>query len=158
MNARRPVAAPSDGGAARRAEILARVRANQPTAGPSPPLPVYDRALQVPLDTFAANLERMGGELVAVPDEGDLEDWIRRRYPQARVVCSATPDVAGTRSIASVSAPCDLADVDVGISGSMRSASWHSTWSFCWTRRRSCRTCTTPTAIHVFETRVTRCC
>ncbi|HTT10002.1 MAG TPA: LUD domain-containing protein [Burkholderiaceae bacterium] len=57
----------------------------------------------------------MGGELVAVPDEGDLEDWIRRRYPQARVVCSATPDVAGTRSIASVSAPCDLADVDVGV-------------------------------------------
>ena len=98
-----------------RAEILARVRANQPANMPLPPVRVNASALQTHLETFAANLERMGGELVSIPEEADLEDWIRRRYPDASVICSATAEVAGTRPIGQVHAPAELEDVDVGV-------------------------------------------
>ena len=115
MTAEQRVAPPPTRSAVSRAEILARVRANLPMRVPLPPLRVYERPPQAPLDAFAANLQRMGGELITIPDEADLGDWIRRRYPDARVVCSATFEVAGTRSVDSVHDPRELADVDVGV-------------------------------------------
>jgi L-lactate dehydrogenase complex protein LldG len=105
----------SDRGAGSRAEILARVRANQPPNVPLPPPRVYASVVQTHFETFAANLERMGGELIVLADEADLDDWIRRRYPDAEVVCSATPEVLGTKAIASVREPAELDDVDVGV-------------------------------------------
>ena len=78
----------SDRGAGSRAEILARVRANQPPNVPLPPPRVYASLVQTHFETFAANLERMGGELIVLAEEADLDDWIRRRYPDAEVVCS----------------------------------------------------------------------
>jgi L-lactate dehydrogenase complex protein LldG len=57
----------------------------------------------------------MGGS-VAVPSEGvALDEFVRARFAQARVICSATPEVAGTRSISTVRDPAELEDVDVGV-------------------------------------------
>jgi L-lactate dehydrogenase complex protein LldG len=78
-------------------------------------LPQFEPVFPVLLESFAANLERMGGELIAAPADADLDELIRRRYPEARVVCSATPEVAGTRPIDEVRAPAELDDVDVGV-------------------------------------------
>jgi L-lactate dehydrogenase complex protein LldG len=44
-----------------------------------------------------------------------LDAFIRGRFAQARVICSATPEVVGTRAISTVRAPAELEDVDVGV-------------------------------------------
>ena len=98
-----------------RAQILARVRRNQPAWRALPEIPSFDRPLADPWAAFGAALARMGGS-VAVPPEGiALDAFIRTRFPQARVICSATPEVAGTRAIAAVRRPAELEDVDVGV-------------------------------------------
>jgi L-lactate dehydrogenase complex protein LldG len=98
-----------------RAEVLARVRANQPVPLPMPDVPVFERAAGVALETFVASLERMGGMFAGADASTDLDSFIGRRYPNARVICSAVPEVAGTRRAEAVRAPSELDDVDVGV-------------------------------------------
>ena len=95
--------------------ILDRVRRNQPAPRPLPEVPTFERPLPSPLAAFTAALERMGGMLAEAPSQGSLDMFIRERFPQARVICSATPEVEGTRSIGSVRDPAELEDVDVGV-------------------------------------------
>jgi L-lactate dehydrogenase complex protein LldG len=98
-----------------RNHILARVRRNQPPWRALPEIPSFDRPLGDPWAAFASALARMGGS-VAVPPEGTaLDAFIRARFPQAGVICSATPEVAGTRSVSTVRHPAELDDVDVGV-------------------------------------------
>ncbi len=98
-----------------RDEILARVRRNQPAAQPLPPLPSFDREIKAPLATFKANLLRMGGKFVEAPAAGGLTAAVRGLFPAAKVICSATPEVAGNRPIEAVQSPAELHDVDVGV-------------------------------------------
>ena len=88
-----------------RDQILARVRRNQPPAVALPELPLFDGAVQ----DFKANLERMGGEFL----QGEPAALIRAKFPHARVICSATPQVPGNRPLPDD--PKALADVDVGV-------------------------------------------
>jgi L-lactate dehydrogenase complex protein LldG len=98
-----------------RDEILARVRKNQPAAQPLPPVPSFDREIKEALAAFRAHLLAMGGKFVDAPAGGDLTAAIRGLFPDAKVFCSATPEVAGNRPIDGVRAPAELHDVDVGI-------------------------------------------
>jgi L-lactate dehydrogenase complex protein LldG len=98
-----------------REEILARVRGNQPAGQPLPEVPTFDRELPSPLAAFRENLVRMGGLFVDAPGDRSLDALIRERFPDARVVCSAVPEVAGTRRIGEVGDPAGLDDVDVGV-------------------------------------------
>ena len=98
-----------------REEILARVRGNQPLGQPLPEVPNFDRALPSSLAVFRENLVRMGGLFVDAPGDRSLDALIRERFPDARVVCSAAPEVAGTRRIGEVGDPSGLDDVDVGV-------------------------------------------
>ena len=95
--------------------ILGRVRQNQPAPTPLPEVPSFDRELASPLAAFTAALTRMGGILAQPPSRGSLDSFLFDRFPQARVICSATPEVRGTRSIASVRDAAELEDVDVGV-------------------------------------------
>ncbi len=98
-----------------RDHILARVRRNEPAWRALPEIPSFDRPLDDPWDAFAKALARMGGS-VAVPPEGvALDAFVLARFPDARVICSATAEVAGTRSTSSVRDPAELEDVDVGV-------------------------------------------
>ena len=97
-----------------RDHVLARVRRNQPAWRELPQLPSFARRPDRRPAAFAAALKRMGGTFVAAP-AGALDAFVRARFPDARVVCSATPEVEGTRSIAAVSDPRELEDVDVGV-------------------------------------------
>jgi L-lactate dehydrogenase complex protein LldG len=63
---------------------------------------------------FKANL-RMGGKIVAPPANGNLDASIAKLFPDAKVVCSATPEVAGNRPLSGIKDPRDLNDVDVGV-------------------------------------------
>jgi len=98
-----------------REEILARVRRNQPEARPLPTVPMFDGRVQAPLDVFRTGLLRMGGKFVEPPDDGNLGRLIGSLFPDAKVICSAVPEVAGNRSLDPTRAPAELNDVDVGV-------------------------------------------
>jgi L-lactate dehydrogenase complex protein LldG len=96
--------------------ILAAVRANQPTpAPPLPQIPLFEKTPGLLLEQFRESLIRMGGKIAEPLDGENLDRFIRSLYPHAAVICSATPEVIGTRALSSECKPADLADVDVGI-------------------------------------------
>ena len=65
-----------------RAQILARVRRNQPAWRALPDIPSFERPLVDSWATFASALARMGGS-VAVPSEGvALDEFVRARFAQ----------------------------------------------------------------------------
>jgi L-lactate dehydrogenase complex protein LldG len=98
-----------------RDEVLARIRKHQPAARPLPEVPLFDAGRDASFATFASGLMRMGGKLVDAPGDGDLDGLVARLYPEAKVIASATPEVAGNRALGQVQRPVDLEDVDVGV-------------------------------------------
>lgn len=94
--------------------ILASVRRNQPAATHLPEIPDFGRDMLDPLAGFAEALARMGGAVIEPPD-GPLDAFLAERFPQARVICSATPEVQGTRALVAGGDPRDLQDVDVAV-------------------------------------------
>lgn len=98
-----------------RDDILERVRRNQPQARPLPAIPTFDPGGPASLEAFKSALTRMGGKIVAAPPDGNLDACIRRLFPDAKVICSATPEVKGNRPISRIRRPQDLRDVDVGV-------------------------------------------
>jgi L-lactate dehydrogenase complex protein LldG len=95
--------------------VLGAVRRNQPARRPLPELPSFPRQHGDLLAAFAAALARMGGEVFTPPARMPLGRVIKDRFPQARVICSATLEVHGTRELAIVQDPRELEDVDVGV-------------------------------------------
>ena len=98
-----------------RDEILDRVRKNQPAPQPLPPVPTFDRDTPALIEVFKAALTRMGGKFVEPPADGDLDALVHTLFPDAKVICSATPEVAGNRPLDQVREPKELDDVDVGV-------------------------------------------
>jgi len=98
-----------------RDDILATVRANQPPPLALPQVPAFTANGEHKLDGFKAALLRMGGKVADAPPDADLDALVRALFPEAKVVCSATTEVAGNRALGDVKAPAELADVDVGI-------------------------------------------
>jgi L-lactate dehydrogenase complex protein LldG len=98
-----------------RDDILARVRKNQPPPQPLPPVPTFDAATGSALESFKAALVGMGGKLADAPADGNLDALIRKLFPDAKVICSATPEVKGNRPIDKIRHPQELDDVDVGV-------------------------------------------
>jgi L-lactate dehydrogenase complex protein LldG len=96
--------------------ILATVRANHPTPAPAlPDVPLFQRTAGSLLDEFQQALLRMGGKYAHEGNPENLDGVIRSLFPQARVTCSATTEVAGSRALTKTGNPADLADVDVGV-------------------------------------------
>ena len=95
--------------------ILGRIRKAYPKPVDLPDVPMFDGSLPPALSQFQTNLAGMGGTWVEAPEDGDLDKMIRQRFPDAAVVCSAVPEVLGTRLIGDVVDPIQLDDVDVGV-------------------------------------------
>jgi L-lactate dehydrogenase complex protein LldG len=98
-----------------RDDILAKVRASEPPPLPLPELPSFVTRAGSRVDEFRSALARMGGKVADAPADGDLDALVGKLFPDARVVCSATTEVAGNRALGDIAAPAELADVDVGI-------------------------------------------
>jgi L-lactate dehydrogenase complex protein LldG len=98
-----------------RDDILARVRKNQPPPQPLPAVPTFDAIAGTLLEEFKAAVLRMGGKLADAPADGDLNALVRQLFPDAKVVCSAIPEVDGNRPLDSVLGPAELSNVDVGV-------------------------------------------
>jgi len=60
-------------------------------------------------------LIRMGGKLAALDDASDLGALTKSLFADAKIVCSATPEVRGSRGIDKTAGPAALADVDVAV-------------------------------------------
>jgi L-lactate dehydrogenase complex protein LldG len=120
--------------------ILAAVRGNLPRpAVPLPEVPgtnrkgikvglgykeYFHRLPEVPgfpdegepiLPYFRKQLEAMGGRSFEVADAAAAQAKVAELFPTAKVVCSAAPEVPGTRRIQDVRDPHELNDVDVGV-------------------------------------------
>ena len=57
----------------------------------------------------------MGGRSFEVADAATAQAKVAELFPTAKVVCSAVPEVPGTRRVEGVSDPHELNDVDVGV-------------------------------------------
>ena len=96
--------------------ILAAVRANQPApTTPIPAIPLFERMSRSLLEEFRQTLMSMGGKFAPALDAGGLDALVRSLFPDAAVICSATPEVRGTRTLDHSADPAALADVDVGV-------------------------------------------
>jgi L-lactate dehydrogenase complex protein LldG len=67
------------------------------------------------LPFFQKQLEAMGGRSFVVADAAAAQAKVAELFPTARVVCSAVPEVPGTRRVEDVHDPHALNDVDVGV-------------------------------------------
>ena len=95
--------------------ILAAVRANQPTPVSLPEVPLFMASAPSLVEQFQENLIRMGGKLAALDDASDLGALTKSLFADAKIVCSATPEVRGSRGIDKTAGPAALADVDVAV-------------------------------------------
>jgi L-lactate dehydrogenase complex protein LldG len=96
--------------------ILAAVRANAPSpAIPMPQVPTFDRDGPSLLERFRAGFELLGGTFVDYVPGTDLNAKIGELFPQAKVICSATAEVTGNKSLQEIKLPADLDDVDVAV-------------------------------------------
>src|SRR5262249_52973679 len=67
------------------------------------------------LPYFRRQLGAMGGRSFEVADAAAARAKVAELFPAAKVVCSAVPEVPGTRCVQDVSDPHALNDVDVGV-------------------------------------------
>jgi L-lactate dehydrogenase complex protein LldG len=67
------------------------------------------------LPYFRRQLEAMGGRSFEVANAEGAQAKVAELFPDAKVVCSAAPEVPGTRRVEEVRDPHDLNDVDVGV-------------------------------------------
>jgi L-lactate dehydrogenase complex protein LldG len=96
--------------------ILAAVRRNRPQPPvPLPGLPRFASPDEPLLECFRRLLETMGGRSFEVADAAAARAKVAELFPTAAVVCSAVPEVPGTRRIETVRDPHELADVDVAV-------------------------------------------
>ncbi len=96
--------------------ILARVRTNQPPATNLPAIPLFDEALPEAWGQFHAVLQRLGGRVLDVASQDtDLDTVIRQAFPDAKLIASVVPEVAGNRPVTAGEDPHALADIDVAV-------------------------------------------
>jgi L-lactate dehydrogenase complex protein LldG len=67
------------------------------------------------LPYFRKQLEAMGGRSFEVADAAAARAKVAELFPAVKVICSAVPEVPGTRRVQDVRDPHDLNDVDVGV-------------------------------------------
>lgn len=95
--------------------ILDSVRANQPAAQPMPTIPHFHKDTSVDLAaTFCESIARMAG-VVVTEDTPDLDSFLRAKFPNAKVICSAIPEYAGTIKPASLNHWSEASTIDVCI-------------------------------------------
>ena len=100
-----------------REAILGAVRANLPGGQHEcPVLPLFPLSQpDGPVASFERNLKQMGGQLLEHDAGTDPLRALQDRLRSAGIVCSAAPEIAGNRDLATVAHPRDLADVDVAV-------------------------------------------
>src|SRR5215469_6402818 len=97
-----------------REEILSSVRKNQPAHRELPEVPAFHRDSASLVPMFERSLKEMSGEVVD-HQPSDLSAYLRSRFPDAKIVCSAVPEYAGNRRPEDYSNWSDAREIDVTI-------------------------------------------
>jgi len=96
--------------------ILEAVRNNIPEGEHYYPIiPAFATSQKPILDEFKENLVIAAGTWCDVSNESEAVEIIKKIHPDAKVICSAAPEIKGNKDLSKVANPHDLNDVDVGI-------------------------------------------
>jgi L-lactate dehydrogenase complex protein LldG len=99
-----------------REQILSAIRANiPPERVEHPQIPVFRRADADLKSNFERHLEKAGGAVHNIGNRTEAQAKVASLHPQAKVICSAVPEIPGTRRAEAIHDPHELADVDVGV-------------------------------------------
>ena len=100
-----------------RTAILDSVRANQPATLPMPTIPHFQTNQSADLvATFSESIARMAGVVVTDVRNGpDLDSFLGAKFPDAKVICSAIPEYAGTIRPASLNHWSEASTINVCI-------------------------------------------
>jgi L-lactate dehydrogenase complex protein LldG len=97
-----------------REEILNRVLKNQPAHRELPQVPMFHRNPESLVSVFEKSLKYMAGEFVDRPPS-DFAAYLRKKFPDAKIICSAVPEYAGNRKPEDYTNWSDAHDIDVTI-------------------------------------------
>jgi L-lactate dehydrogenase complex protein LldG len=96
--------------------ILAAIRSNLPQQQVEHPrIPIFQRPDRPLKFEFEQHLQQAGGIAHDVSTVAEAEAKLIALHPGAKVICSAVPEISGTRRAEQVRDPHELADVDVGV-------------------------------------------
>ncbi len=96
--------------------ILQAVARNKPAGDhPYPQIPAFEKSRKPILDEFKENLVLAAGTWHDVRNAEEARDLILKLHPDAKVICSSVPEIAGNRDINKITDPHQLDDVDVGV-------------------------------------------
>jgi L-lactate dehydrogenase complex protein LldG len=99
-----------------REAILQNLRSSIPVEKVEhPTMPLFERKTDFLREEFELRLREAGGASQAVSSPEEALARLKELHSDAKVICSAVPEFAGTRNIRDVTDPHELADVDVGI-------------------------------------------
>jgi L-lactate dehydrogenase complex protein LldG len=99
-----------------RENILSAIRDNLPKQKVEHPHVPSFRPPAVSLKAvFEEHLKEAGGMAHDLGSVAEAQAKLKALHPEAAVICSAVPEIAGTRRVETVHDPHELADVDVGI-------------------------------------------
>jgi L-lactate dehydrogenase complex protein LldG len=97
-----------------RDEILNSVLKNQPAHRELPQVPIFHRNPESLVSAFEKSLKYMTGEFVDRP-LSDFASYLRNKFPDAKIICSAVPEYAGNRKPEDYTNWSDAHDIDVTI-------------------------------------------
>ena len=95
--------------------IIDAVQNNQPASLPMPHIPHFgiDNTNDL-VESFSQGVARMAGTVI--PDSvPDLDDFVRSRFPDAKVICSAVPECKGTIQPVELNHWSEASKIDVSI-------------------------------------------
>ena len=99
-----------------REAILSLIRSNRPMqAVEHPGIPDFKWTNGSLKAAFEQHLREAGGDAHEIASLAEANAKLVALHPQAKVICSAVPEIAGTRRIEKVLDPHELADVEVGV-------------------------------------------
>jgi L-lactate dehydrogenase complex protein LldG len=95
--------------------IIDAVKNKQPTSQPMPRIPHFgiDETHGL-VEPFRQGVMKMAGTVIADPVQ-DLDNFVRNRFPNAKVICSAVPECKGTIRPAELSHWSEASKIDVSI-------------------------------------------
>ena len=98
-----------------RETILQNVRSNQPSSRELPTIPKFHSEQPVDLKKqFIAALKKLYGDVLTEPPT-DFEKFLRKRFPDAKTICSAVPEYTGNRVPEDFARWSDATRIDVTI-------------------------------------------
>jgi L-lactate dehydrogenase complex protein LldG len=99
-----------------REQILSAIRANIPRVPVEhPQIPVFRKADANLKSVFETHLQGAGGAAYDIRNPSEAQAQLASLHPTAQVICSAVPEIPGTRRAEAIRDPHELADVDVGV-------------------------------------------